>query len=139
MKPATILIIISFLLTANITKAQTKSQLTEILETTYKHEHKHYSIDKNAQNEYQLVISAMFTAYKRFISSQDASSCSFSPSCSEYAVIAINQQGLFWGIINFFDRFSRCTGMSPEQYQFDDYNHLLIDPVLNSKYKQPAK
>jgi putative membrane protein insertion efficiency factor len=73
--------------------------------------------------------------YKNFISSQDASTCTFTPSCSEYAILAIKKQGVIPGMINFFDRFSRCNGLSPENYSIDLKKGVLIDPPRDFKYE----
>lgn len=80
-------------------------------------------------NEIQLVLSGLFLFYKEFISSQDIGNCSFTPSCSEYALLAIKQQGAIIGGINFFDRFSRCHGLSPQHYLRHPKTHLLDDPI----------
>ncbi len=85
-------------------------------------------------SEYDWLFSHMFVFYKKYISSQDASSCSFTPSCSEYAIMAIKKQGVFIGLLNFWDRFSRCNGMSPENYSVDHKLRLLIDPVRDWHY-----
>lgn len=85
-------------------------------------------------SEYDWLFSHLFVFYKKYISSQDASSCSFTPSCSEYAIMAIKKQGIFIGLLNFWDRFSRCNGMSPENYSIDHELRLLIDPVRDWHY-----
>ena len=89
-------------------------------------------------SEYKLMLFGLFKFYKKFVSSQDANSCSFTPSCSVYALEAIEQQGLFIGWINFFDRFARCNGLSPGDYPVDKHEKLLLDPVKNHQ-NQPAK
>ena len=91
---------------------------------------------KQYDSEYQWVFGKLFIFYKKFISSQDASSCSFTPSCSEYALIAIKQEGFIEGYINFWDRFSRCNGLSPEKYPVDDIHKVLIDPVRDWNYNE---
>ena len=93
-----------------------------------------YKNVREYKNEYDLVFSKAFLFYKKFLSSQDASQCSFTPSCSVYAIHAIKTQGVFVGIINFFDRFSRCNSLSPEDYPKNYSNNTLIDPVRDIKY-----
>lgn len=78
----------------------------------------------------------LFNIYKRFISSQDHMSCVFTPSCSEYAIEAVEKQGFLAGIINTFDRLTRCNGLRPKDYEFDPQAHLLKDPVRNSSYEE---
>jgi len=87
-------------------------------------------------SEYDWFFNNLFVFYKKFISSQDASSCSFTPSCSEYALMAIKKEGMLEGFINFWDRFSRCNAMSPEDYPVDTRQKLLIDPVRNWRYEE---
>jgi hypothetical protein len=91
---------------------------------------------KQYNSEFDFFFGALFILYKKYISSQDASSCSFTPSCSEYALLAIKKQGLFEGLFNFWDRFSRCNGMSPENYPVDEINKVLVDPVSDWHYNE---
>ncbi|WP_081457036.1 membrane protein insertion efficiency factor YidD [Marivirga tractuosa] len=81
-------------------------------------------------NEIQFVFSGLFLFYKSFISSQDAQSCSFTPSCSVYALEAVKKQGVLKGMMNGFDRLSRCNSLSPEKYEVDPETKLLIDPLV---------
>lgn len=74
-------------------------------------------------------VGASFRFYKKYISSQDANSCTFHPSCSEYATLIIARKGLFMGGMLTFDRLSRCNGLSPEKYRKDIQTNLLIDEV----------
>ena len=98
-----------------------------------------YTFLKESSNEIKFVASGFFLIYKGFFSSQDASSCSFTPSCSVYAIEAISQQGFILGIINFFDRFSRCNGLSPSDYPIHPATHLLHDPLRNLLNETPTK
>ena len=88
---------------------------------------------KNTGNEVEFIITGSFLFYKEFISSQDISSCNFTPSCSEYALQAVNSQGIIVGVINFLDRFTRCNGLNAENYSFSKDKKLLSDPVRNIK------
>ncbi|MBK8701586.1 MAG: membrane protein insertion efficiency factor YidD [Saprospiraceae bacterium] len=81
------------------------------------------------QNEIQLLFSGLFFFYKEFLSSQDANKCAFSPSCSLYGIMAVKQNGLIKGGIMTLDRLTRCNGLSPEKYEIDVKNRVLIDPV----------
>ena len=94
-----------------------------------------YKFTANASNPLQFILSNLFVGYKRFVSSQDVSGCSFTPSCSVYALQAIQHQGVVVGAVNFFDRFARCNALSPEHYPKDYIQRLLIDPLRNSKYQ----
>ena len=77
-----------------------------------------------------------FMVYKKYISSQDYGNCSFTPSCSEYAIIAINKQGLVIGSINALDRLTRCNGRNKGYYSVDVLTGLLIDEVRNIRYEK---
>jgi uncharacterized protein len=99
-------------------------------ETVYIKSARHYN------SEYEWAFGKLFIFYKKFVSSQDASSCSFTPSCSEYALLAIKKEGFLEGTINFWDRFSRCNGLSPGNYPVDNIHKVLIDPVRDWRYNE---
>lgn len=80
-------------------------------------------------------IYGLFHIYQHYISPQDASSCSFEPSCSAYASKAIQEQGLIKGLLNFFDRFSRCNSLSPENYPINEEKRLMQDPLRDYYYE----
>lgn len=87
------------------------------------------SMARGNKNEAQLVLSGLFLFYKNFISSQDGVSCVFTPSCSEYALMAVKKQGIVTGMANAADRMTRCHGLSPEKYQKAENSLLMIDEV----------
>jgi uncharacterized protein len=84
---------------------------------------------KQADDELEMAYTGLFYVYKTFISSQDGSTCSFSPSCSEYAVRAVEKFGPIKGGIAFFDRYTRCNSLSPNLYKRDFHKKRLIDDV----------
>ncbi len=131
-----IITIILFLAIRTILIAQTKEDI-RLFKALNKQDNieKKYSYARTYKNEVEFIFTRLFLFYKSFISSQDASSCTFTPSCSEYAIKVIKKQGVIVGGINFFDRFSRCNGLSPENYKYDAENHILIDPPRNIKYE----
>jgi len=87
-----------------------------------------YPMTVDASNELLLILTAGFVFYKTFISSQDAVSCTFYPTCSVYALNSIKLNG-FLGILDAIDRLSRCNGLSPENYPIHESTHRLYDPV----------
>lgn len=89
----------------------------------------HAQYFRQADNEVEMLYAGMFVFYKSFISSQDGSTCSFAPSCSEYAVQAVKKFGPIRGGMAFFDRYSRCNSLSPAFYQKDAKRKKLIDEV----------
>jgi putative component of membrane protein insertase Oxa1/YidC/SpoIIIJ protein YidD len=116
---------------------QTREE-TDLLSDTYRfHSHEHdYAISNDQSSFIGIVSKQVFWFYKVFISSQDYNSCSFSPSCSVYAMQSIQKQGFFPGVFDAFDRLTRCNGMSPEHYSIDTERHLLKDEVTTIKYEK---
>jgi putative membrane protein insertion efficiency factor len=55
-----------------------------------------------------LIIKALISLYKRFISPFMKSQCIFVPTCSSYALSALNKHGLWRGIKLTFRRLMRC-------------------------------
>jgi putative membrane protein insertion efficiency factor len=82
---------------------------------------------KNNQNEVQVVFSGLFLFYKTFFSSQDLTVCTFTPSCSEYGILAVKKFGMLKGGVMTMDRLTRCNGLSPHNYEFDKTAMLLKD------------
>ena len=134
-----LLLLLFSLLYSKVASSQTTEEITAIISTVISQENDQTgNVGEESvtyENEYNLLASKSFIFYKRFISSQDASQCSFTPSCSVYAIQAIKKQGFIPGMLNFFDRFSRCNSLTPENYSKDPHNHLLIDPVRDIHYE----
>lgn len=84
---------------------------------------------QNAETEMEMAYTGLFVFYKACISSQDGSTCSFTPSCSEYAVQAIEKFGPIRGPMMFMDRYTRCNSLSPRFYKRDVKKSKLIDEV----------
>jgi len=95
-----------------------------------------YTEAKGNKNEVEALFSGLFLTYKTLLSSQDGNTCSFSPSCSEFGILAVKQNGLMLGGIQTMDRLTRCNGMNPEKYEVDLKNRLLIDyPAARHSHK----
>jgi putative component of membrane protein insertase Oxa1/YidC/SpoIIIJ protein YidD len=124
-------ILISFLIITENAAGQSKTDLDK-LRKIYPVEKKSKGprIEINTKNEVQLLLTAGFSFYKRYISPQDALSCSFYPSCSVYALETIEMNGIA-GIFDAIDRLTRCNGFSPEKYEQHSQSHLFYDPVKN--------
>lgn len=88
---------------------------------------KEYVEAKNNKNEAQMVFSGLFLFYKTFFSSQDLTVCTFTPSCSEYGILAVKKFGMLKGGVMTMDRLTRCNGLSPHNYEFDKTSMLLKD------------
>ena len=120
--------IISLFLLSNLGAQAQNFSTQEQRQSFHKpHVHADYSFAKNNTNEIQYLFSGLFLFYKFAISSQDNNKCSFSPSCSEYGMLAIKKKGPIFGMLATFDRLQRCNGLSPQKYTFDPVKNLLID------------
>ena len=85
---------------------------------------------RSTDNEINLILSSGFLIYKNYVSSQDKPSCVFTPSCSEFAVVAFQKKGVVNGWLMTFDRLSRCHGfVKPTDYPFDEQKQHFYDPV----------
>jgi len=73
------------------------------------------------------IMHVFYLFYKKYISSQDVSTCRFSPTCSSYGMLAVQKKGLILGIIDTFDRLTRCNYNSYTQYIYDSNTGLYID------------
>lgn len=82
---------------------------------------------KNNKNEIEVVFSGLFLFYKTFFSSQDLTVCTFSPSCSEFGILAVKKFGVIKGGVMTMDRLTRCNGLSPSNYEIDKKTMLLKD------------
>jgi len=87
-----------------------------------------YPMKIDASNELRLLLTGSFVLYKSFISPQDASTCTFYPTCSVYALNTIRLNG-FLGWLDAIDRLTRCNGLSPEKYTIHQPSKHLYDPV----------
>jgi uncharacterized protein len=86
-----------------------------------------FSESTQNRNELQLLLSGLFLTYKAFVSSQDQNRCSFTPSCSEYGLLAVKKMGIIRGGISTFDRLARCNGLNGRNYEIDFQKRQLID------------
>lgn len=125
MKTTSTIILFLFVSAASFAQTSPPSRLISAMDVD-QHRHK-YTI--NATNEATFVLNGLFIFYKSFVSSQDGGSCTFTPSCSEYGLLAVQKKGVVVGMLATFDRLTRCNGLSPRQYKFDPDKKLLIDPV----------
>jgi putative membrane protein insertion efficiency factor len=71
--------------------------------------------------------------YQKYISDLRYGSCRFDPSCSQYALEAIQDRGLFVGTSLAADRLVRCNGAAAGFYEMGTGGHL-IDPVGGSTF-----
>lgn len=103
---------------------------TTLLKAAFIHpsQEKKFSYAYKNRNEIQTFFAGMFLFYKFCISSQDIPSvCSFSPSCSEYGLLSVKKYGPFIGMMNTFDRLTRCNGLNDKNYIKDEITGRLAD------------
>jgi len=97
----------------NLVKSQTITTFESLITTQLTSTEK---IDKTTYSNLVLRF------YKHFISSQDGNGCGFYPSCSQFAIQKIKNEGLFLGIFGAFDCISRCNG----------HNHFFYLPYKDT-------
>lgn len=102
---------------------------------------KDLSFSKNIQEPYSpeetvyrvsipsVLASASFKFYKKFITSQDMSNCPFYPSCSQFMLDAVSQNGLF-GLFQGIERLKRCTNT--------EHSRGLYETLSNGKHYDPV-
>ena len=88
-----------------------------------------YQFDWHRNNEIDFITTFSFVFYKRFISSQDAISCTFEPSCSVFGLHAVRHHGLLIGSFATFDRLARCHGWNRQYYPIHPETQLNYDPI----------
>lgn len=95
-----------------------------------------YTEAQNNKSEVEAAFSGLFLFYKTFISSQDQTVCTFTPSCSEFGILAIKEHGMVKGGMMTMDRLTRCNGLSPTNYEYDPKAKLLKDdPTIDKTYE----
>lgn len=118
-------IVVLNILTIQNTFGQIKDSITITFQTPLVNYEKMISKDKGIGKQ---ILKGGLRFYKKYISSQDGSNCNFKPSCSEYCYLSIKKKGVFWGILNSFDRLTRCNG-TRLGYHLDPESNRLHDPL----------
>ena len=113
---------------------QAKSQLKSDLQFVKKHSlttqsKTRYSFKFTSTTEYDYAAKFAFTFYKKYVSSQDAISCTFEPSCSVFGLHAMQNLGFVVGSMATFDRLTRCHGWNRIYYPKDSATGLNQDPI----------
>lgn len=80
-------------------------------------------------SELKFVATGLIRLYQKFISSQDAPTCQFIPSCSRFGMACIQEFGLFRGALLTADRLLRCNGSQSSHYHRDLRTGKYIDPI----------
>lgn len=76
--------------------------------------------------------------YQTVVSSQDAPSCNFYPSCSHFGMDAIRKAGFIKGTLLTSDRLQRCNGIPgiQEFYPGPLVDHRFVDPVARYLFRE---
>jgi putative membrane protein insertion efficiency factor len=128
MKTASTIILLIIINLCTSLRAQSGAEIAQMRSAiTLPHQHDWQEMAPT-QDEFQVIFSGMFLFYKSFISSQDGSECSFTPSCSVYGMKAVKNDGVVAGIVKTLDRLTRCNGFSPEKYEVDQATGKFYDP-----------
>lgn len=85
--------------------------------------------DWRQSNEGRLALVALIALYQGLLSSQDGDVCGFTPSCSQYAKLALERYGPLRGLVMSADRLQRCHGLGGRYYRLDLETGKLYDPV----------
>ena len=80
-------------------------------------------------SELKLAATGLIRLYQKFISSQDAPTCNFSPTCSRFGMACIQEYGMAHGILLTADRLLRCNGSQSRHYHKDAATGKYIDSV----------
>jgi len=84
-------------------------------------------------SELKTFATGLIRLYQMVISSQDIPACNFTPSCSRFAMEAIQKGGLLKGVLLGGDRLTRCHRLSRklyhEKYGIIHGSGKLYDPV----------
>ena len=121
-----------FILSPGTVFSQTKSKIAKLMELNRpdNHSHNFSSYLKNSNNELEATAAILFIGYKNFFSSQDMSSCVFTPSCSVYAIESLQHDNLLKAYLKIFDRLARCHPFVRQgEYTFNMQTQRYYDPA----------
>ena len=76
-----------------------------------------------------VLVSSSFKFYKKYITSQDMSNCPFYPSCSQFMLDAVAQNG-FMGFFQGLERLKRCTNT--------EHSRGIYETLSNGKHYDPV-
>ena len=74
-----------------------------------------------------IAVYVLYACYKEVVSSQDYHRCSFTPSCSAYALEAVRKHGWLAGTLAAFDRLSRCHARASAENGTESSNGTITD------------
>ena len=125
------------LIAASVSQAGLRSDLAFIMQVTpieSKVEQEIPNSTLQEVSEIRLIGMGLIRFYQLFISSQDMPVCNFTLSCSHFGMKAIQQYGLFHGILITSDRLQRCNRMARKYYPIGPQTGLAIDYPVKAYY-----
>ena len=131
------LLIGPLLIAASVSQAGLSSDLAFIMQVTpieSKVEQKITNSTLQELSEIRLIGMGLIRLYQLFISTQDMPVCNFTLSCSHFAMKAIQQYGLLYGILMTSDRLQRCNRMAKKYYPVDPKTRLAVDYAVKAYY-----
>ena len=129
MKLKTACIFIGFLCINLSVSAQITADFDFLRSLDKPSESENFEFTTEVNNEIEFLAANLFVFYKKFVSSQDAMSCGFHPSCSVYGSDAVKRFGFAKGMSETFDRISRCHNFNRKEYPIYPENGLKYDPI----------
>lgn len=85
-----------------------------------------YMAVKKTKNPIKLTFTGFFLGYKYLISSQDGNRCTMYPTCSEYGLMSVKKHFFLVGMLDTFDRLTRCNG-NHDAYEYNEETDTYID------------
>jgi uncharacterized protein len=82
---------------------------------------------------FRSIASSALRAYKRLISPLLGSSCRFTPTCSEYAMEAVERHGVFIGTLLSAWRILRCNPLSRGGLDLVPMNIFSVRPLRETR------
>jgi putative membrane protein insertion efficiency factor len=98
-----------------------------------------YDVLIGKTEEEESAVDRVLRFYQENISSHDGARCLFYPTCSQYAVEAVKEYGLFLGMLMTIDRMVyREDPLSLQYYSYDGQKDRYHDPVHHSNILNEA-
>ncbi|HER09564.1 MAG TPA: membrane protein insertion efficiency factor YidD [Bacteroides sp.] len=89
---------------------------------------------RSSDSEIEILLKIGYLGYKEFLSSQDVDACVFHPSCSNYTIEAIEIKGVVTGLLEGFDRVSRCHPfVGKHDYPYDTRTMKSYDTLISEE------
>ena len=90
-----------------------------------------HSETEQTKSTVKIFINNLYKIWSKYITPYDGPKCSFYPTCSTYAIQAINKHGIIRGEIVASDRITRCNWGAADKYKIKRFGETnrIYDPV----------